>query len=44
MKAKEAIKKLEQCDPNAELKIDPPYSRVLGIYEREDENVVELTH
>lgn len=44
MKVKDAIEKLEQCDPEAELKVDPPYSRVLGIYEREDEKVVEVSY
>lgn len=44
MKVKEAIEKLEQCDPDAELKVDPPYNGVIGIYEREDEGVVEVSH
>jgi hypothetical protein len=44
MKVKEAIEKLEQCDPDAELKVDPPYSDVLSIYKRSDENVVEISH
>lgn len=46
MKAKELIEALEDCDPEAKVKIDPPHSDVKGVVERDYKKltVVELRH
>jgi len=44
MKVKDAIAKLEECDPDATLRVDPPYSPVIGLYVRDNSDVVEISH
>lgn len=38
----EAIEKLEQCDPDKEIRVDPPYSPARSIFERDE--CVEVKH
>lgn len=44
MKVKDLQEKLEEAPDNSDVRIDPPYHRVLGAYIREGDEVVELTH
>lgn len=44
MNVKELREKLEEYPDDYEVRIDPPYSRVLSAYGRDSEEVVELTH
>ena len=41
---REKLEAIEKDHPDAEVRIDLPYSRVLAAYYLEDENVVELDH
>lgn len=40
----DALSRWAQEHPEAEVKIDPPYSEVISAEYRADENVVEINH
>lgn len=41
---KELKEKLEDVPDDYEVKVDPPYSPVFGVYVRDGEEVVEIHH